>query len=178
MANTPERLASLDSGAFRARLRQLLIVTYGCWERAQGTGLGAAAWFEALAEAVQAEAQDWQDAMALCRFAYIDEPDVLASDWATEALSRTCCKSVIATAADALRPESLRSIEAANAFWREVRHLLRESDGLRGREVMDVLRAALTGQSRGPCLGIVGALLGPVRTRQRLEEIRECSAPQ
>ena len=177
MANTPDRLASLDSGVFRARLRPLLIATYGCWERAQSTGLGEAAWFEALTEAVQAEAQDWQDAMTLCRFAYSDEPGALASDWATEVLSRPCCQSVIAIAIDALRPESLRSIEAANVFWREVRHLLRESDGLRGREVMDVLRAALTGQSRGPCLGIVGALLGPIRTRQRLEEIRECSAP-
>ena len=177
MANAPERLTSLEAGVFQERLRAELIAACSCWHRAEGTDLDAITWFTTLAAAVQAEAQDWQDALALCRFAFSDAPGDRSSAWAAEVLGRPEAGAVIGTALEVLQPDTLRSPEVANAFWREMRHLLRDSHGLRGRAVMDVLRAALTGQPRGPCLGIVGALLGFDRTQQRLEEQRGCSAP-
>jgi glutamyl/glutaminyl-tRNA synthetase len=42
--------------------------------------------------------------------------------------------------------------------------------GLRGRDVMFPIRAALTGTMVGPCLGVVASLLGYERCRGRLRE--------
>lgn len=176
MANACERLSALPPEAFAARLQQELSDRYGRWQHAEGTALTPSGWFATLAQAVQAEAPDWPTAVLLCRFALAEEAEALPKDslWTNEMLTRPTSAVILSATLAALRPEATATPEDAKEFLREVRHLLRASHGLRGQEVMETIRAALTGMQRGPCLGIVVALLGAVRTRQRLEEQLTC----
>lgn len=170
MAAMPERLAHLDPPLFQAQLRNVLQETFGCWQRAAGTSLSPDQWFGILSQAVQPEAQDWDDAVALSRFAFDDDLRGLATIWSQEVFGRPHVSEVLRAVQDALTAADVATPETANAFMRGIRQAFRSSQGLRGRYVMDAVRAALTGNTRGPCLGIVLALLGQTRTKRRIEE--------
>ena len=77
--------------------------------------------------------------------------------------------------------EGIDTPERANAWLTELRHTLRDSDGLRGKQVMFPIRAALTGSLRGPCLGIITSRIfcGGRCSRSCMisSEVRVSSAP-
>ncbi len=174
MPRESERLSALDATVFREQLRQALQAAFGAWERAEGTGLDAEQWFAVLADAVQAEAGDWPVAIELCGFALAEIDGPAQTPWAVESLRRSSAAMVLTEALAGLEPGDLATPESAKAFFARLRRRLRASQGLRGQDVMDAIRASLTGSQRGPCLGIVAALLGPSRARHRLEEQLTC----
>ncbi len=174
MANAPDRLLTLNASAFQERLRCELLKVYGAWQAAAGTGLECAEWFGTLAEAIQAEAPDWPTAVELCRFAFVDRIVVSQPSWASDVLARPSVRTILSYTLASLSTVSVSTPAAAKAFFQEMRHALRRSQGFRGQEVMEAIRAALTGTQRGPCLGIVAALLGLARVQQRLQEQLAC----
>ncbi|MHB1319257.1 MAG: hypothetical protein ACYCYF_11635, partial [Anaerolineae bacterium] len=89
---------------------------------------------------------------------------------AQEALGDPSAPQVLKAFLAGLSPECTDTPENANAWLTELRHALRDSDSLRGKQVMFPIRAALTGSLRGPCLGIITSLLGPGRCRERVQE--------
>ncbi len=176
MVATPERLAELSPEAFRGWLHETLQNAYGCWHRAAGTGLTPHEWLTVLAEAVQAEATDEDDAVALSHFALADDIGECRSAWARAALSQPYARTVLLAVDETLTIADAISPQAAQDYLRRIRHRFRDEQELRGRLVMAVIRAALTGDVRGPCLGIVVALLGCDRARARIEECLSCSS--
>ncbi|MGI6368328.1 MAG: glutamate--tRNA ligase [Anaerolineae bacterium] len=148
----------------RPRLEQ----AYGRWQAADGTGHTPEAWYTQLIGAAQEEATTLADMVSLCAFVLsADEPDITAE--AQQALAGPQAQLVLATFLSDLSAEAIASPQSANAWLTELRHTLRDSAGLRGRDVMFPIRAALTGSLRGPCLGIVTSLLGQGRCRERVQ---------
>jgi nondiscriminating glutamyl-tRNA synthetase len=156
-------------------LRQL-VSAYGRWEAADGTSHSPETWFGLLIGAAQEEATTLSDMTALCAFALApDRPEPTAE--ASEALGDPVATRVLAQFLDKLVPEVIDTPEHANLWLTELRHTLRDSDSLRGQQVMFPIRAALTGSLRGPCLGIITSLLGADRCRMRVQEaLKSCQA--
>ncbi len=149
--------------------RPRLLSAYGRWEAAEGTSHDAETWLALLVGAAQEEAATLAELVALSAFALAEARPAL-TDEAREALQGPATVPVLAHALEMLDAQALASPEAANARLTGLRHHWRDTAGLRGRQVMFPLRAALTGSLTGPCLGIVTSLLGPSRCRQRIEE--------
>jgi nondiscriminating glutamyl-tRNA synthetase len=146
-----------------------LVSAYGHWAAADGTSHSPETWFSLLIGAAQEEATTLSDMTALCAFVLApDRPEPTAE--ALEAVCDAAAPRVLAQFLDGLTPEIIDTPEHANAWLTELRHSLRDSDGLRGKQVMFPIRAALTGSLRGPCLGIVTSLLGVERCRTRVRE--------
>jgi hypothetical protein len=165
-----QALRTMDVAQLQDLLRPSLEAVYGCWENAAGTAHDAASWYRILVGAVQQEANCWDDLLALSAFAFIprvtrftpEAREALAGAWVLDVLK--CCRQTLTT-------EALVTPQAANAYFKVLRHERRDNAGLRGRQVMFPLHAALTGSLIGPCLGIVSSLLGLERCVQRLEDV-------
>lgn len=161
-------LRGLPAAEAGERLRPLLTAAWGCWERSAGTAYGPEAWYRLLVTALQAEAHSPEQAVALAAFCLSAEPSA-PTPAARAALASEQAPRVLQRFAALVNDERLRSPDAANVWLGELRQHFRDSEGLRGRMVMEPLRAALTGDLAGPCLGNVTALLGATRCRQRAE---------
>ncbi len=166
-------LRRADPEAIMMLLRPRLVAAYGRWEAAEGTAHRPETWLALLSGAAQEEAATLNEMVALGVFALAESPSPLSEE-ARAALQEPCVPQVLAHALGTLDAEALATPEAANARLRELRHHWRDTAGLRGRQVMFPLRAALTGSLVGPCLGIVTSLLGLARCRQRIEEALTC----
>jgi glutamyl/glutaminyl-tRNA synthetase len=149
------------------QLRGPLQARYGACERSTGTAHSAEVWFELLVTAIQAEAHTLAEAIALAEFALAEAPSALTPE-AAAALAGPATERVLRRFGDTVEAAALATPASANAWLSELRQHFRESEGLRGREVMLPLRAALTGTLVGPCLGNVTTLLGVTRCRQRV----------
>ena len=164
-----KRLQHEDRGRVAELVRGRLVETYGRYEAADGTAHEPETWFQLLVGAAQEEATTLSDIVVLCGFALQpDRPDV--SPEAADALSNPWSRRVLVCFLEALGPTVIETPENANAWLTELRHALRDSDGLRGQQVMFPIRAALTGSLRGPCLGIITSLLGEQRCRVRARD--------
>ena len=155
------------------RLRPRLEQTYGRWHSAQSTVHVPEAWLRILVEGLQGEAHTLQEMVRLSAFAFV-ERFAGADAEAQTALSDTWAASVLRHCLRTLSPEALATPLLANAFFRDLRHHFRASAGIRGRQVMFPIRAALAGSMQGPCLGVVATLLGSSLCAQRIEECLAC----
>jgi len=155
----PERIAGL--------LRPRLADAYGVWHRAEGTTHSSLGWLAILAGAAQQECACLDDAVHLSAFAFEDRVHTITSE-ARAALEEPDALAVLSVCLGRLSSEALSTPERAAAFFQDLRHHFRDTLGLRGRQVMFPIRAALAGTMTGPCLGIVASLLGAGRCRDRL----------
>lgn len=167
-------LAGLDAKAVTALLSPHWQMAYGRAERAEGTALSATEWRETLALAIREELVLPEQAVDKARFAFVD---VLCSDEASRAVLQAPYADPIL---DAFGRE-LGSVEPfesdpLDAFCRGLRLRFKERLGIRSRDVMYVLRAALSGRQDGPCLVEICQLLGPARCVQRANRARRAGS--
>ncbi len=158
-----------DPARVRAELRPRLVNAYGRWERSEGTAHTPETWFEVLASALQQEANTLEQMVVLSEFAFVECVSHFTPE-AREALKGEWPLAILRRCREALTEEALTTPASAQNFFRDLRHEFRDRAGLRGRQVMFPLRAALTGTMVGPCLGVVASLLGLARCVQRLED--------
>ena len=123
-------------------------------------------WFLALAESVAAELNDFGELPAAARFAFVD--DVVAGDAATETLAGMYASDILADFARQMERLSRAAPDAVRLLFKELRATFRERGEIRGRDVMFVVRSALTGSVEGPCLEVVVCLLGRRRALDRV----------
>lgn len=161
--------AALDTTVVGALLKVKLEAAYGCWERSFGTAHPAEEWYSILVGAIKEETASLDDMVALSAFA-LTERSTFPTAEAGEALAGAWAREVLDHCYDTLNHEALATPETANLYFQGLRHHFRDQRGLRGCQVMYPLRAALTGTMVGPCLGIVGSLLGFERCRRRIED--------
>jgi glutamyl/glutaminyl-tRNA synthetase len=152
------------------QLKPLLARVYGAWEHAEGTAHTPEIWYRLLVTALQAEAKTLDEAVALAAFCLAERIGVVTPE-AQRALQGEHVSRVLRRFADTVSAPALATPELANGYLGELRRHFRDSEGLRGREVMFPLRAALTGSMVGPCLGNVTSLLGMGRCVERVEMV-------
>lgn len=169
------KLQHADTHTIAELVRPRLLAAYGRWEASEGTAHTPEQWFMHLVGAAQEEAATLSEIVTLSAFVLADSRPPLDDD-AQEALRAPEAGPVLAHALDTLdaevlaTPEALATAEAANAHMTALRHHWRDEAGLRGRQVMFPIRAALIGSTSGPCLGIITTLLGPERCQERIRE--------
>ena len=144
------------------------MAAYGRSERwtADGGYATPAEWLAKLAEVIGPELGEPADAPAAARFVFAD--DVVVSAVMDGVLGQPHAASALQEFARRLRGLERTEPAQVTALFKALRADLKERDGLRGREVMMTIRAALTGRVEGPCLEIVVCLLGRRRTLERL----------
>jgi nondiscriminating glutamyl-tRNA synthetase len=163
------KLQHADTQAIADLVRPRLVATYGRWEASEGTAQAPEEWLALLVGAAQEEAGTLTEIVTLSVFCLADSRPALGDD-AQEALRAPEAEPVLAHALETLEAEVLATPEIANAHMTALRHHWRDEAGLRGRQVMFPIRAALIGSTAGPCLGIITTLLGPERCKERIRE--------
>lgn len=157
--------------SWRARLElsgPLFTAAYGVSERwtTDGGYDTPAEWQEKLLESIAPELHSPEDLVAAAQFAFVEQVNVTpaAAVW----LVGERAGDVLRECAGRLSLLERTTPEAVAALFKELRAALKAAWGLRGREVMMPIRAALTGRVEGPCLEIVVCLLGRRRCLERL----------
>lgn len=150
-----------------ARWRQ----AYGLADRAAGTGLAPGAWREMLADAVAGEVHALVEVPALVRFAFVDEIEL--GQQAAEVLARPYAAQVLAAFAEGLSAVGPYVYDELDAMISALRLHFREVLGVRSRDVLHVVRAALTGRVDGPCLVVACQLLGRARCLERAQAAQQ-----
>lgn len=143
--------------------------------RAEGTALTPIEWQQALAQALHEELDNLDQAVEQARFAFVDR--VMPGEQAREVLSRPYAAEVLRTFVHELPAVESFCYEPIDAWISDLRKrfkvALGPTRGVRSRDVMYVLRAALTGRMDGPCLVEVCQLLGQERCKVRALAIIE-----
>jgi nondiscriminating glutamyl-tRNA synthetase len=142
---------------------------YGVTDRAEGTALSPGEWQRALAQAIRPELDRLDQVAERARFAFVDQIAPLGE--ARAALSQPYAGEVLRAFVrelPAVEPFTYAPIDAwIGDLRRRFKAALGVSHGVRSRDVMYVLRAALTGRMEGPCLVEVCQLLGVERCAAR-----------
>jgi glutamyl/glutaminyl-tRNA synthetase len=140
--------------------------------RATGTALPPAQWQQALALALREELDCLDQGIERARFAFVDE--VTPDETAREILSQPYAAEVLAAFVrelPAVEPFLYDEIDGWIAALRQrFKAALGAAHGVRSRDVMYVLRAALTGRMDGPCLVEICQLLGRERCIKRARQ--------
>ena len=160
-------LAGLDVETVTALLIPHWQAAYGAAERAEGSALSPEVWQQTLALAIREELARPDQAVEKARFAFADD---LGLDEASRALLEAPYADPILRAFVRELPDVALSEPTLDVFFRDLRLSFKEQLGIRSRDVMYVLRAALTGRQDGPCLVVACQLLGPARCVQRARE--------
>lgn len=126
-----------------------------------------AAWRAALAKSLYQEISAIEELPAAARFAFVDM--VEPGKQAIEALAGQHAAEVLSTFAGRIRELERTEPGTVQALFSELRALFREQYDLRGRDVMFIVRSALTGTVEGPCLEVVVCLLGRRRCLERIQ---------
>ena len=166
-------LRALDAGEIAAllvpRWQRVYGGAAGIAERAAGTALTPDEWQRTLALVVHEELDCLDQGVARARFAFVDE--VTPDEGAREVLSRPYAPEVLRAFVrelPAVEPFSYPEIDAwIGGLRQRFKAALGATQGVRSRDVMYVLRAALTGRMDGPCLVEVCQLLGQERCAAR-----------
>jgi nondiscriminating glutamyl-tRNA synthetase len=162
-------LRTADAQRVRQLVRPRFEAAYGRWQNAEDTAHTPEAWLGILVGAAQEEAATLSEVVALAEFAFVERVIRLTPE-AEEALGGEWVPEVLRTCRDTLTQGALATPQSANRHFQDLRHHFRDAAGLRGRQVMFPVRAALTGSLTGPCLGVVSSLLGLTRCVRRLED--------
>jgi glutamyl/glutaminyl-tRNA synthetase len=158
-------LVSLNGDEVAALLVPHWQAAYGRADRAEGTALSPQDWQQTLSLAIRGELVLPEEAVDRARFAFSDE---LALDAASvSVLEQSYAEPILRAFARELPQVTPFEFEPLDAFFRELRMRFKDALGVRSRDVMYVLRAALTGRQDGPCLVVACQLLGPARCSQR-----------
>ena len=170
-------LCALDAREITALLVPRWEGAFGAAHCAAGTALTPVEWQQALALALREELDALDQVVERARFAFVDE--VALDERAREILSQPYASEVLKA--------FVRELPAADPFvyqqidtWitalrQRFKAALGAAQGVRSRDVMYVVRAALTGRMDGPCLVEVCQLLGRQRCTERaLAAIRYC----
>lgn len=164
-----------------AELTDLLVPrwqkTFGRAHAADDTGLTSVEWQRMLAAAVQSELFDPSEVAGQVRFAFADRVEV--QEAAAALLARPFAPAVLQAFAAELPTIQPFAYDSLNDWFSGLRYRLKEMYGatwdLRSRDVMLVVRAALTGCLDGPCVVIVCLLLGARRCLERVQTVMEWS---
>jgi glutamyl/glutaminyl-tRNA synthetase len=161
-------LGQMDEGEAARLMAPYWEEAYGVAHRARGTALAVDEWQRALAAAIRGEMVRLTDAADAARFCFVDEvswgtdaEDLLARPYAPEVLEAFCAL------VESVEPFTFEALDAAIS---DLRRGFKASHGIRSRDVMYLLRAALTGRADGPCLVVACQLLGRERCLSRIEK--------
>jgi len=158
-------LGGLGADEVTALLAPHWLAAYGRADRAAGTALSPDQWQETLALAIRQELNRPAQAVEKARFVFVDA--LCPNEASQEFLAQPCAAQVLETFAGELGTVQPFEFDPLDAFCRELRLRFKRTLGMRSRDVMYVLRAALTGRQDGPCLVVACQLLGPDRCIQR-----------
>ena len=123
------------------------------------------AWWDALAGSIREELRAPDDLPAAVHFAFAEDVPLAAQ--AADALGGACAPDILSDFVSRLERLGSAEPEAVKRLFQELRSAFRERHGIRGRDVMFVVRSALTGRVQGPCLEVVVCLLGRRRCAER-----------
>jgi len=137
-----------------------------CWT-ADGGYSTPADWLLALAESLAPELHSMDDLPVAARFAFSD--DVTVGEAAGEALAGAHAPDILADFAGRMKCLDRAGPDEIQALFKDLRATFRDRGEIRGRDVMFVVRSALTGSVEGPCLEVVVCLLGRRRTIDRIQ---------
>lgn len=164
-----QQLGRLDLGELAATLVPCWHAVYGIAHRAEGTGLSPQAWQQLLAEAILPEIRFLEDAAERACFAFVDELTV--DQDARDVLAKTYAHEVLSAFADGIEQVAPYSFEAIDGLVSALRWQFKASHRVRSKDVMVVMRAALTGRVDGPCVVAACQLLGRARCIRRASEV-------
>jgi glutamyl-tRNA synthetase len=161
-------LRALSPGKMVALVEPYLLRDYGVAHRSSGTAYDEGQWLELLVEAVREEAADLNEMSQRAGFAFAE--DLSLDPEARDALGTEAAGAVLADFERRLGDCCRVDVEQANHILHATRDELKASLGLKGREVMFPIRAALAGTVRGPELAVIVALLGTERCQDRIRK--------
>jgi glutamyl-tRNA synthetase len=125
------------------------------------------AWVSALVLAVREELITFAEMPDHTGFAFAD-PTAYAEEARAEMISENG-RQVLNALRSALPAADSISAEAANQIFKTLREQFKQSHKLNGKQVMQPLRLALTGQLSGAHLNDIVAIIGADATRRRLD---------
>jgi glutamyl-tRNA synthetase len=158
-------LAQLDEATLARLFVPRWQEAYGLAHHAEGTALTPGEWQRTLAVAVRTEVHVLSEVAAKVRFAFADgvEPGAEAAEMLAQPYASEVLLAFVAGIA-AVEPFAFGPIDALVS---DLRRRFKVSHGIRSRDVMYVIRAALTGQLGGACLVVACQLLGRRRCVER-----------
>jgi len=139
---------------------------FGCSARAEGTVFPVAAWQETFVIAAREEATSLADLVRLAEPLFVDAI-VSYTPEAQQCLNDGFAGEVLSAFREGLTAVEPFDYDQVNHYLRDLRWRFKSDKGLTGRQVMSVIRAALTGALAGPCLVVMVILLGKARCLQR-----------
>jgi glutamyl/glutaminyl-tRNA synthetase len=131
--------------------------------------LSAQDWLHLLVEAVRDELSCLSDIVNSSRFAFAERPEV--DEDARKVLAQPHAVEVLRAFTDGWARLPSHDYGTVEAFFDELRTELKSERGLSGKSVMQPIRAALTGNMKGPCLVAAAALLGRERCLARVRTV-------
>jgi glutamyl/glutaminyl-tRNA synthetase len=141
---------------------------YGRVDRAQGTDLAPAEWQRVLADVVSSEVHALAEVPSKVRFAFVDPVDL--DEQAAALLSRPYALQVLSAFAERISCLDPFTYEAIDAAISALRWEFKAALGIRSRDALHVIRAALAGRVDAPCVVAVCQLLGKERCVQRAQQ--------
>lgn len=152
-----------------AALTELLVprwhAAFGLAHRADETTLSPNDWQALLTRAIRSELDVLSQAVKLARPFFDDQLDLRPD--AVETLAQPYAPDVLRAFVDGLSTLEPFAYDPLNEFVSALRYRFKASHGIRSRDAMFVIRAALTGRTDGPCLIEACLLLGRARCLQR-----------
>ncbi|MFL7809822.1 MAG: glutamate--tRNA ligase family protein [Anaerolineae bacterium] len=144
---------------------------YGRADRAEGTELAPEAWQRLLAETISSEVCALSEVPGKVRFAFVDPVELDGE--AVEILSHSYAPQVLAAFAGRVSRLAPFTYEAIDAAISALRWEFKAALGIRSRDVLHVIRAALAGRADAPCVVAVCQLLGRGRCLERAHQGQE-----
>ena len=164
-----QQLGQLELGELTAMLEPYWCAAYGAAHRAEGTGLPPQTWQQVLAEAILPEIQFLEDAAERASFCFVDK--VAVGREAREVLAQAYASEVLSAFGDGIEHVGPWTFEAIDALVSALRWQFKASHQVRSKDVMVVMRAALTGRVDGPCVVSACQLLGRARCARRVSDV-------
>jgi|GEM_PF-2784522 len=159
-----------------ATLSELLVpywqTAFGTAHRADDTGMTPTAWQQLLTRAIRSELHRPAQAVELAR-AFFDDRFPVRTD-AIETLTQPYAPDVLRAFTDGISTLEPFAYDPLNEFVSALRYRFKASHGIRSRDAMFVIRAALTGRLDGPCLIEACLLLGRARCLERATRRAVC----
>lgn len=149
------------TGLFVPRWQEI----FGAADRADGTGLSPVEWQRLLTTAIRDETHYLAQSPELARPFFADQFPVCID--AVETLARPYAPDVLRAFVDGISTLEPFAYDPLDRFVTALRYQFKNSHGIRSRDSMWVIRAALTGQLGGPCLIEACLLLGRARCIER-----------
>jgi glutamyl-tRNA synthetase len=161
-------LSQLDAASAARLMAPYWQAAYGMADSAQGTALTPGEWQAVMALSILGEVGALSGGVAAARFAFADEVawDAQADPW----LDQPYAAEVLGAFSAGIVRVAPYAFEPIDAFVSALRWRFKALYGVRSRDVMHLIRVALTGRAAGPCLVDVCRLLGAERCAERVRK--------